>query len=216
MRRLSQKASGLLSRDYATLVRLKTPVAVQDYLDSLPMNWEKGGETLQSPRRVLAARKAHCFEGALLAAAALWVHGEKPVIMNLSSRLGSGDQDHVVALYERGGRYGAIGKTNHATIRFRDPVYRTLRELALSFFHEWFLNTTGEKTLECYSTPLDLSRDPSWVAAEHDLWEFDEALANRKHHSLIPPSHWRHVRRADPMELKAGRLEEWPEGDPRT
>ncbi len=216
MRRLSEKASGLSTRAYATLRALESPIAIQDFLDALPMNWEKEGETLQSPLRVLENRKAHCFEGALLAAAALWAHGEPPVIMNLSARLDRGDQDHVVALYRRGGRYGAIGKTNHATIRFRDPVYRTLRELALSFFHEWFLNTTGEKTLECYSLPLDLSGDPSWVAAREDLWRLDEALSVRRHFDLVPKGNWRHVRRADSMELKAGRLEEWPKTDPRT
>jgi hypothetical protein len=181
------------------------------------MNWEKGGETLYSPKNVLAHKKAHCFEGALLAAAALWIHGEPPRIMNLSARMGRGDVDHVVALYRRGGRWGAVSKTNHASIRFRDPAYKTLRELALSYFHEWFLNSTGEKTLECYSRPLDLSRKGAyWVAAEDDLWEFDEALSVATHYDLIPKGNWRYVRRADPMELAAGRLEEWPETDART
>lgn len=216
MERLSLKASGLTKREYETLAKLRSPIAIQDFLDALPMNWEKKGETLYSPRGVLKNKKAHCFEGALLAAAALWIYGEPPLIMNLSSRLNSGDQDHVVALYKRGGRWGAIGKTNHATIRFRDPVYKTLHELALSYFHEWFLNTTGEKTLECYSLPLNLSRNPSWVAAEYNLWSFDEALASRKHYFLLPKGNWRFVRGADPMELSAGRLLEWPKSDPRT
>jgi hypothetical protein len=216
MKRLSLTSSGLTKEEFGTLAKLNTPIKIQDFLDALPMNWEKRGETLYSPKRVLEHKKAHCFEGALLAAAALWVHGERPLIMNLSARLDSGDQDHVVALYTRGGRFGAIGKTNHATIRFRDPVYNTLRELALSYFHEWFLNTTGEKTLECDSLPLNLSRDASWVAAEEDLWKFDEALATRKHYFLIPKGNWQHVRRADPMELAAGRLLEWPKSDSRT
>ena len=216
MKRLSFETSGLSARDYARLKRLDTPVKIQDVLDALPMNWEKKGETLQSPARTLRARKAHCFEGALFAAATLWIHGEPPLLMNLSSRLGSGDYDHVVALYKRGGRWGAISKTNHPSIRFRDPVYKTLRELALSYFHEWFRNTNGEKTLECYSGPITLARDPYWVAAAHDLWELDKAFEVRKHYSLVPKRQWRYVRRADAMELRAGRLEEWAKSDPRT
>lgn len=217
MERLTRAASGFTEREYAALSRLSTPVKIQDFLDALPMNWEKRGDTHFSPRRVLAEKKAHCMEGALLAAAALWMHGEPPLIMNLSARMGKGDVDHVVALYKRGGRYGAIGKTNHATIRFRDPVYRTPRELALSFFHEWFLNATGEKTLECYSKPLDMRQfGVGWLTALEDVWFVSDALAERKHYFLVPKGNWRHVRRADAMELAAGRLVEWQESDPRT
>lgn len=217
MERLTREASGFAKAEYDTLARLRTPVQIQDFLDAVPMNWEKQGDTHFSPRRVLKEKKAHCMEGALLAAAALWIHGEPPLIMNLSARMGRGDVDHVVALYKRGGRYGAIGKTNHATIRFRDPVYRTPRELALSFFHEWFLNSTGEKTLECYSKPLDMRQfGRDWLTAEEDLWFVSDALAKRKHYFLVPKGNWRYVRKADRMELAAGRLVEWPRSDPRT
>lgn len=176
------------------------------------MNWEHSGETLRSPQGVLSTHTAHCIEGALLAAVALWMHGERPLIMNLSSREGRGDVDHVVALYQRGDRWGAISKTNHATIRFRDPVYKTLRELTMSYFHEWFMNTTGEKTLECYSRPYDLSKlGTAWITALEDLWPIAEALGGLPHTFLVPKGNWKHVRKADSMELKAGRLEEWPE-----
>jgi len=189
---------------------LSTPIKVQDFLDRLPMNWEKNGDTHMSPRRVLREKKAHCIEGALLAATALWLAGEPPLIMNLSPRLGKSDDDHVVALYKRNGFWGAISKTNHATIRFRDPLYRTPRELALSYFHEWFLNSTGEKVLECYSKPLDLRKfGTDWLTAEKDLWHIADALSERKHYFLIPKGNWRYVRRADAMELKAGKLVEW-------
>lgn len=133
---LSFVESGLTRKEYETLARLSTPIKIQDFLDSLPMNWEKKGDTHMSPRRVLATRKAYCIEGALLAAAALWIHGEPPLLMNLSSLFGKGDVDHVIALYKRADYFGAVSKTNHATIRFRDPIYRTPRELALSYFHE--------------------------------------------------------------------------------
>ena len=210
MKRLTLAQSGLSSREYKTLARLTTPIKIQDFLDSLPMNWEKGGDTHMSPRRVLAARRAHCIEGALLAAAALWLHGEPPLIMNVSPRMGKGDDDHVVALYKRGGRWGAISKTNHATIRFRDPVYRTLRELVLSYFHEWFLNSTGEKLLECYSKPLDMRKfGTDWLTSEKDLWDVADALSELPHYYLVPKGNWRYVRPADRMERKAGSLIEW-------
>lgn len=207
---------GLTKTEERILRKLSTPIKIQDFLDSLPMNWEKGGDTHMSPRRVLAARKAHCIEGAVLAAAALWIAGERPLIMNVSPKMGKGDDDHVVALYKQGGRWGAISKTNHATLRFRDPVYRTLRELVISYFHEWFLNSTGEKVLECYSKPLDLRRfGTGWLTAEKDLWHIADALSERKHYFLVPKGNWRYVRKADPMERKAGSLIEWPKSDPR-
>lgn len=208
---------GLTKEEEGALRRLSTPIKIQDFLDKLPINWEKNGDTHISPRRVLREKKAHCIEGALLAATALWLHGEPPIIMNLSSRLGKGDDDHVVALYKRGGRYGAISKTNHASLRFRDPIYRTPRELALSYFHEWFMNETREKVLECYSKPLNLKKfGTDWITSEKDLWNIADALSGRKHYFLVPKGNWRYVRNADNMELKAGKLIEWPSSDPRT
>ena len=217
MKRLTLKESGLTPREYKILAKLSTPIKIQDFLDTLPMNWEKRGDTLMSPRRVLKEKKAHCMEGALLAATALWLAGEPPLIMNLSPRLDKGDDDHVVALYKRGGRWGAISKTNHASIRFRDPAYRTPRELALSYFHEWFLNSTGEKVLECYSKPLDLRRfGIDWLTSEKNLWHIADALSERKHYFIVPKGNWRFVRNADMMEKKAGKIIEWPKSDPRT
>ncbi len=208
---------GLTKGEEHTLRSLSTPVKIQDFLNKLPMNWEKNGDTHMSPRRVLREKKAHCIEGALLAVTALWLAGEPPLIMNLSSRLGRGDVDHVVALYKRGGYWGAISKTNHSVLRFRDPIYRTPRELALSYFHEWFMNETGEKTLECYSKPLDMRKfGTDWITSEKDLWNIADALSERKHYFLVPKGNWRYVRRADSMELKAGKLIEWRASDPRT
>lgn len=207
---------GLTKQEERLLRRLDTPSKIQDYLDSIPMNWEKKGDTHMSPRRILRERKAHCIEGALLAALALRLQGEPPLIMDLSAKSGFGDVDHVVALYKRGGRWGAISKTNHASIRFRDPVYRTLRELALSYFHEWFMNTNGMKTLESYSRPLDLSRiTRDWITAKEELFWLDDHLNSLQHYEIVPRGNWKYVRTADPMELKAGRIEEWPESDPR-
>lgn len=217
MKRLTREQSGLTREEYMALARLNTPIKIQDYLDTLPFNFEKKGDTHRSPRRVLKVKKAHCIEGALLAAAALWINGEPPVIMNLSSRMGRGDVDHVVTLYKRGGYWGALSKTNHAVLRFRDPIYRTPRELALSNFHEWFINATREKTLECYSRPLDLRRfGTEWITSRKDLWNIADALSERKHYFLVPKGNWRYVRKADDTELRAGTIVEWKKSDPRT
>lgn len=201
----------------ALLDTLDTPAKIQDFLDRLPMNWEKSGETHRSALAALSARKAHCIEGALIAAAALKRHGKPPLIMDLYAVEGAGDVDHVVALYKKNGYWGAVSKTNHPSIRFRDPVYKTLRELALSYFHEWFLNTNGLKTLESYSLPLNLGATGlDWRGSEEDLWELDDLLNAKPHYKLIPAKQRQYLRRADPMELKAGRLEEWPKSNPRT
>ncbi|OGG68117.1 hypothetical protein A3E65_00065 [Candidatus Kaiserbacteria bacterium RIFCSPHIGHO2_12_FULL_56_13] len=210
-----RSAFGLTKKELATLQRLSTPVKIQDFLDDIPFNFEEKGETHMSPRRVLRMNRASCIEGALLATLTLWLHGEKPLLMDL--RAHTNDDDHVVALYKRNGHWGLVSKTNHATIRFRDPVYKTLRELALSYFHEWFLNTTGEKTLESYSDPLDLSKlGTAWVTDEADLWWLDKKLDALPHHSLVPKKNRRYLRKADPMELMAGRFTEWVRGGKRT
>ncbi len=205
----------LTKEEENTLRKLSTPIKIQDFLDAIPMNHEKKGETHFSPRRVLREKKAHCIEGALLAATALWLHGEEPLVMDLVGK--PHDYDHVVALYKRNGYWGAISKTNHATIRFRDPVYKTLRELALSYFHEWFMNTNGEKTLVSFSKPLNLKKlGTDWITAEEDFFEIDDALDALPHFPLVPKGNERFIRKADPMELEAGRLIEWKESDRRT
>ncbi len=217
MGHLTLAESGLMKEEYEMLAHLSTPIKIQDFLDALPMNFEEGGDTHRSPRAVLRARKAHCIEGAMLAAAALAIAGEPPLIMNLSARMGRGDVDHVIALYTRGGAYGAISKTNHSVLRFRDPVYRSLRELALSYFNEWFL-PAGEKTLECYSKPLNMQKrfGTAWITSEKDLWEVADALSVTPHYDLVPKGNWRYVRPADPMERKAGSFAEYKKSDSRT
>ncbi len=206
---------GLTPQELAILRPLKTPAQIQDFLDSIPMNHEKEGETHWCPRRVLKENKAHCIEGALLAATALWLHGEDPIILDLKGA--PPDYDHVVALYKRNGYWGAISKTNHATIRFRDPVYKTIRELVLSYFHEWFMNVDGKKTLLSYSRPFNMKKlGTAWVTREDDWWELDDILNALPHFPLVPKGNQKFIRDADAMELKAGRLIEWGEKNPRT
>jgi hypothetical protein len=205
----------LTKEELALLRPLATPQKIQDFLNTLPINWEKEGETYYSPRLVLRHRKAHCIEGALLAAAALWLCGEEPLVMDLKAT--DEDDDHVVALFRHKELWGAISKTNHATVRYRDPVYRSPRELAMSYFHEYFVNTTGRKVLRSYSRPLNLRRfGDGWITAEHKLDQIAEAIDWSPHYPMVPGAYVRHLRPADPVERRAGEIIEWHKDDPRT
>lgn len=204
----------LTKTELRILTKLSTPIKIQNFLDRFPINWEKGGETYMSPRCTLAAKKMHCFEGALVAALALWVHGEKPLLLDLQTK---DDTDHVVALYRQNGYWGAISKTNHSTLRFRDPVYKTVRELALSYFHEYTHERTGRKTLVAYSKPFNLARFGSdWVIAENDLFELVDMLDASPHYPLVPKKNKPLLRPADALERRIGTLVEWPHHHPRT
>ena len=132
-RRASREDLGLTPAEYRTLARLSTPPKIQAFLDAIPQNFEIGGQTCLPVREVLRQRRAMCIEGAMLAACALWVNGDPPLLFDLKAK---GDYDHVVAIYRRGGCWGALSKTNSVPLRGRDPVYRNLRELAMSYFHE--------------------------------------------------------------------------------
>jgi hypothetical protein len=169
-----------LNKDELRLLRkLSSPGKIQKYLDDLPYNKEPDGDTCRSPRLVIRHKTAHCFEGALFAAAALRVIGRAPLILDLEAVR---DDDHVIAVYRTDGFWGAIGKSNYAGLRFRSPVYRTLRELALSFFEHYY-NLKGEKTLRAYSRPVNLSRFDSieWMTSEEPLWDIPEYLVVIKH-----------------------------------
>ena len=194
---------------------LNTPIRVQEFLDKLPMNHEKSGHTHYSPRKVLRKKKAQCIEGAMLAAAIFWYHGEEPVLMDLVSHVQ--DDDHVIALYKKNGYWGAISKTNHPGLRFRDPVYKTPRELALSYFHEWFFYVSGEKTLISYSDPVNLKKfEKGWVTSEKNLWEADTLLAKAPHHLIYTKSQKKYIRNATKIEREAASRIEWPRSHPRT
>jgi len=206
---------GLSKKELAVLRKLSTPEKIQDFLDALPINHEKQGDTCLSPRQVLREKKAHCIEGAMLAATALWLHGEEPLLLDLTTL--RYDDDHVVALYKRNGYWGAISKTNHAVLRFRDPIYRTIRELALSYFHEYFMITTGRKTLVSYSVPFFLKRfGTEWIAAEEDVWYIAHALDDVRHFTLVPEKNKRLIRKASSLERKLGSVAEWKKTDRRT
>jgi hypothetical protein len=187
------------------LRRLNSPVKVQDFLETLPYSFDHGRDMLRSPRRVLRERSAHCIEGALLAAAAFYVGGNRPLLLDLRSA--PDDLDHVVALFRSHGFWGAVSKTNHAVLRFREPVYRTIRELAMSYFHEYFLDD-GRKTMIDYSNPFDAVRrcGTTWLTDEDDVWHVAESLDESAHRPILTAMQRRHLRRADPVEIAAGKL----------
>ncbi len=210
-----QNNLGFSSKEVAILQKLSTPQRIQDFLDTLPFNFEKKGDTHMSPRRVLREKKAHCFEGALLAAATLWLQGREPLILHLAAA--KEDDDHIVTLYKENGYFGAISKTNHSVLRFRDPIYASVRELALSYFHEYFLNKTGKKTLLGFSKAINLKGfGGGWVIAQEELLEMDYSIMALPHSPFIPRLNKKFVRAADHMERKVGQYIEWSKKDKGT
>ena len=195
---------GLTKAEFAVLRRLGTPRKIQAFLYGLRQNFEPRGDTCNSVREVLRTRRAHCIEGAMLAAAALWVHGKPPLLLDMRAVR---DYDHVVALFRQRGRWGAISKTNGATLRWRDPVYRSLRELAMSYFHEYY-NRRDLKTLRAYSRPFDLRvlRAADWVTAPKGAWTVAERLDDLQHYRLVSPAEERTLVRRDPFERRVGAL----------
>lgn len=185
--------------------KLNSPQKIQDFVNSLEMNFE---DNYQSPRRVLQSGKAQCLEGAMLAAAILWSNGEKPLLLDLQAD--KSDVDHVVALFKGNGHWGAISKTNHAVLRYREPIYKTVRELAMSYFHEYFDNK-GKKNMRTYSQPFDLSTydDGAWVFTKKSLHKLAADLDNFKHYSILTPKMKKGIRRADKIEITAGKIVEW-------
>jgi len=195
---------GLARPQYALLARLNTPQKIQAFLHDLRQNFEPDGDTCRPVREVLRTQRAHCIEGAMLAAAALWVNGEPPLLLDMRAEQ---DFDHVVTLFRRNGCWGAISKTNGIGLRWRDPVYRTLRELAMSYFHE-YTNKRNHKTLREYSVPYDLRRlDPSiWVSGTKNCWEVAEELDALRHFRLVNGRHLKAVVRRDPFERRLSGL----------
>lgn len=207
----------LSPKNQRTLLKLSTPQKIQTFLDTLPINLEEENDTYMSVVRTLRTGKAHCLEGALVAGLALWMQGQVPLLLDLKS---SNGDDHIVALFKQGGRWGAISKTNHTTLRFRDPVYETVRELALSYFHEYIHLKTGEKILVSYSEPFDLrsvqdNKIIDWISGERELDWLADALDKTKHYRIYPSKNKKYLRRADKVELKAGNVVEWGKGNKR-
>ena len=186
---------GLSRRERSVLERCSTTRALQAYIDSIPINEERNGDTCYTVREVLRHRCAHCIEAALVAACALWLGGEAPLLLDLRARR---DFDHVVALFRRNGLWGAISKSNHVQLRGRDPVYRSLRELAMSYFNIYF-NLRCERTLRRYSRPVNLTRFDhlNWMTTDKPIWFIAEHLCEIPHISLLTPTMEKNLTRVD-------------------
>lgn len=200
---------GLPGPAWARLARVDTPARIQAFVDAIPTNHEPDGETVHSVAAALRLRRAHCIEGAFVAACAFWIHGEPPLVMHLDTA--GRDPPHVVALFRRGRAWGAVSKCNHAQLRFRDPVYRTLRELAMSFFHE-YCDARGRKTLRRHSIAFDLSRlDPRlWVTGDAPCWEAHDRLAAAPHRALLTAAQARALRPQSAFERRATSEVQYP------
>ncbi|MEK7564117.1 MAG: hypothetical protein AAB510_00920 [Patescibacteria group bacterium] len=194
-------------KEISLIKKLNTPAKVQDFLNSLKFNFEKNGETLSSPLVTLRRGSAHCFEGALLGSYIMFIHGFKPQIMYLKST--EDDYDHVVALFKINGFWGALSKTNHAVLRYREPIYKSIRELAMSYFHEYFLDN-GKKTLRQYSTPFNLDTlSEDWVYKQKYLWYIDKMINKTKFYDIVPKSYTKKLRKAENIEIQAGKIVEY-------
>jgi hypothetical protein len=198
------------TKDEITFFRkLNSPQKIQDCLNSLKFNFREDG-VFSSPRVIIKSKTADCLEGALFASAVLEFHGEKPLVLDLRSSKKPFDYDHIVAVFKKDGYFGAISKTNHAVLRYREPVYKTVRELVMSYFHEYFLND-GKKTLREYSDVFDLNKlnHLDWRTTEKNLWEIHEVLDKIKHYSILTPKQVKNLRKADKIEIRAGKLVEY-------
>ena len=198
-RRDRDESFGLTPQNVRTLRALKTPKLIQQFIDGLTYQY---ADTAGSPQRTLRERKGHCLEGALVAAAALRLHGHPPLLMDLEA---VHDDDHVLAIYRERGLWGSIAKSNFAGLRSRKPVYRTLRELAMSYFEHYY-NLRGEHTLRAYSRPVNLARldGKQWMTSEEDVWCVPELLIAARHFPIAPDKVMRALPRLDRRSFEAG------------
>lgn len=199
IRRNGRECFGLSADALQTLRSLKTPTQIQKFVDSLEYQY---ANTAWAPERVIRERKGHCLEGALVAAAALRMNGHSPLLMDLEA---VHDDDHVLAIYRENRLWGSIAKSNFAGLRFRAPIYRTLRELATSYFEHYY-NLRGERTLRAYSRPVNLCRldGRQWMTSEEDLWCVPELLISARHYPLFPHKVARTLPRLDRRSFEAG------------
>jgi hypothetical protein len=183
---------GFTPAELRKLRGLKNPYGIQKFLDDMPYHLE---DTAWSPRDVLAHRSSHCLEGAIFAAAALRVNGYPPLLFDLEA---TQDTDHVLAIYKQDGCWGAIAKSNYSGCRWREPVYRTLRELAMSYFNAYF-NLRRERTLRRFSVPVDLKRfdSQSWMTTDKPVWFIVYHLFDVKHYPLLTKAQEKRLHRVD-------------------
>jgi hypothetical protein len=204
--RLAQRR-GLPLRQAKQLAGLTTPQKIQDFLAKFPQNFEPDGDTARSVQAALSANCAHCIEGAMIAAFALWLQGHPPLLIDLSAHQ---DMDHVIAPFKVNGCWGAISKTNYVCLRWRDPIYHSVRELVMSYFHEYAKGP--RKTLRSYSRPFDLSKLPAekWVNNPGQCWEVADRITAARHYPVVTPDQAEALRPRDPVEVASDRVTSFP------
>jgi hypothetical protein len=207
MKRRAAASSPWTAAERAVLRSLSSPARIQGFLDELAYRTE---DEPASPRRVLAERRAHCLDGALLAAAALRRLGHDPMVLGLWAVR---DDGHVIAVFRQGGGWGAIAKSNFSGLRYREPVYRNVRELVMSYFEDYF-NAEGERTLRTHTAPLRLARFDrlGWEVTDGAVEAIDAALKALPDHHLVTPAQARRLARMDDRSMKAGMLGTVSEG----
>ncbi len=206
---MKKRDFNLTEKEIKLFKSLNSPAKIQNFINKIPVNFEKDGkDTCYSPRKVLKENECHCIEGAILAALILRVNGYLPLLVDLTAS--KQDFDHVIAVFQKDSKWGAITKTNHYSLRYREPVYSSIRELVMSYFHEYF-NESGKKTLRSYSNPIDLSMfdHENWMTKEGELWEIPEYLAEVEHFPILTKKQIANLQKADKIELEANKLVEY-------
>ncbi len=194
--------SYLNKKELRVFSQLTSPMKIQNYLDSILYSDE---ERYRSPRSVLNDRKAHCYDGAIFASAALQMIGHIPLIVELLPN--ENDDDHILAIFRRGKYWGAIAKSNFTGLRYREPVYKSLRELVMSYFEPYF-NIKGERTLLGYTAPLDLNRFKkfNWLTEDSAMDIIGNALENTRKYRIVTSDMARKLTHVDKRSYKAGLL----------
>ena len=192
---MNERVFGLTPRELRQLRALRTPHGIQRALDAMQYHL---ADTAWSPRRVWREQTAHCLEAAIFAAAALRVLGYPPLILDLE---GERDTDHVIAVFQRGSCWGAVAKSNFSGLQYREPVYRSVRELVMSYFDQYF-NLRGQRTMRAFSRPQNLARFDRlhWMTAEKSVWFIPEYLVEIAH---VPVVSTAMARRLHPVNARA-------------
>ena len=188
--------------------KLLSPFKIQEFLDALPYSDEV---RYRCPRSVVMDRKAHCFDGAVFAAAALSMIGYPPLLVDMLPN--DRDDDHILAVFRRKNHWGAVAKSNFTSLRYREPVYLTLRELVMSYF-DFYFNTDGDKSLRSYSLPLDLTiyNKRQWSTTDEDLEYIGDKLEKIRHFPVVNDKMIKNLKKASDIMLQAGMLGSKPEG----
>ena len=189
------------------LKTLNNPDKIQAFLDSIDYN---PNYECRSPRWVIKKRSAHCFEGAIFAASALQFIGYKPLIIDMRA---VNDDDHVIAVFKENGCWGAVAKSNFTSLRYREPVYRSVRELIMSYF-DFFFNTDGSKSLRSYSRPFDLNyfESRNWETTDEDLEYIGDKIESLHHYPVATKKMISILYKASDTMMKAGMLGSNPDG----